>query len=92
MYTASSAFFEAIWDAGVTHCFVNLGSDHPSIMEAMVKGQREAKGKFPRIITCPSEASLLSARPHSVRHRVIVSDIDLLCRWSPCPWLTVMPV
>lgn len=55
MYTASFAFFEAIWEAGVTHCFVNLGSDHPSIIEAMVKGQREKKGQFPRIITCPNE-------------------------------------
>ncbi len=55
MHTASFAFFEALWDAGVTHCFVNLGSDHPSIIEAMVKGQRENKGNFPRIITCPNE-------------------------------------
>lgn len=60
MYTASFAFFEAIWDAGVTHCFVNLGSDHPSIIEAMVKGQREKKGKFPRIITCPNEMVAMS--------------------------------
>ncbi|KAJ9161590.1 thiamine diphosphate-binding fold protein [Coniochaeta hoffmannii] len=60
MYTASFAFFEAIWDAGVTHCFVNLGSDHPSIIEAMVKGQRENKGKFPRIITCPNEMVAMS--------------------------------
>ncbi|KAJ0364385.1 hypothetical protein COL154_005072 [Colletotrichum chrysophilum] len=59
MYTASFAFFEALWDAGVTHCFVNLGSDHPSIIEAMVKGQRERKGNFPRIITCPNEVNLL---------------------------------
>ena len=58
MYTASFAFFEAIWEAGITHCFVNLGSDHPSIIEAMVKGQREAKGKFPTIITCPNEVCL----------------------------------
>lgn len=55
MYTASFAFFEAIWEAGVTHCFVNLGSDHPSIIEAMVKGQNEKAGQFPRIITCPNE-------------------------------------
>lgn len=53
MYTASSAFFEALWELGVTHCFVNLGSDHPSIIEAMVKGQREKN--FPQIITCPNE-------------------------------------
>lgn len=60
MYTASFAFFEALWDAGVTHCFVNLGSDHPSIIEAMVKGQREKKGSFPRIITCPNEMVAMS--------------------------------
>ena len=58
MYTTSFAFFEAIWEAGVTHCFVNLGSDHPSIIEAMVKGQKEQRGSFPRIITCPNEVRL----------------------------------
>ncbi|KAI0872070.1 thiamine pyrophosphate enzyme [Hypoxylon argillaceum] len=60
MYTASFAFFEALWQAGVTYCFVNLGSDHPSIIEAMVKGQRESKGNFPRIITCPNEMVAMS--------------------------------
>lgn len=59
MYTTSFAFFEALWEAGITHAFVNLGSDHPSIIEAMVKGQREAKGNFPRVITCPNEVSRL---------------------------------
>ncbi|KAK5989718.1 hypothetical protein PT974_07977 [Cladobotryum mycophilum] len=60
MYTASSGFFEALWDAGVTHCFVNLGSDHPSIIEAMVKGQRERPGRFPKMITCPNEMVAMS--------------------------------
>ncbi|KAF2639529.1 thiamine diphosphate-binding protein [Massarina eburnea CBS 473.64] len=60
VYTASFAFFEAIWEAGVTHCFVNLGSDHPSIIEAIVKGQNEKKGQFPKIITCPNEMVALS--------------------------------
>ncbi|KAK2807852.1 hypothetical protein FQN50_005241 [Emmonsiellopsis sp. PD_5] len=46
--------------AGVTHVFVNLGSDHPSILEAIVKGQNEKKGHFPRIITCPNEMVALS--------------------------------
>ncbi|KAJ5190621.1 uncharacterized protein N7498_009606 [Penicillium cinerascens] len=45
---------------GVTHVFVNLGSDHPSILEAMVKGQREKKDQFPTIITCPNEMVALS--------------------------------
>ncbi len=62
MYTASFAFFEALWEAGVTHCFVNLGSDHPSFLEAMVKGQNEKKGQFPRIITCPNEVTVLLLR------------------------------
>lgn len=46
--------------AGVTHCFVNLGSDHPSIIEAIVKGQNEKPNEFPRIITCPNEMVALS--------------------------------
>ncbi|ODA83900.1 hypothetical protein RJ55_02417 [Drechmeria coniospora] len=58
MYTASVAFFEALCQAGVTHCFVNLGSDHPGLMEAMVNGQ--CTGSFPRIITCPSEMVAMS--------------------------------
>ncbi|WKT50669.1 hypothetical protein QSH57_015639 [Fusarium oxysporum f. sp. vasinfectum] len=60
MYTTSFAFFEALVEAGVKNCFVNLGSDHPSILEAMVKGQREMPDKFPRIITCPNEMVALS--------------------------------
>ncbi|KAM0798143.1 thiamine pyrophosphate enzyme, N-terminal TPP binding domain-containing protein [Usnea florida] len=60
MYTASDAFFEALWELGVTYCFVNLGSDHPSIIEAITKGQIEKKGQFPRIITCPNEMVALS--------------------------------
>lgn len=59
-YTTSFAFFESLWEAGVTHVFVNLGSDHPSILEAIVKGQQEKRGDFPRIITCPNEMVALS--------------------------------
>ncbi|KIX97352.1 uncharacterized protein Z520_06804 [Fonsecaea multimorphosa CBS 102226] len=59
-YTTSYAFFEAIWEAGITHVFVNLGSDHPSIIEAITKGQKEKKADFPRIITCPNEMVALS--------------------------------
>lgn len=57
MYTASFVFFEALWQAGITHCFVNLGSDHPGIIEAMVTGKKENPDKFPRIITCPNEVT-----------------------------------
>ncbi|KAH8588860.1 thiamine pyrophosphate enzyme, N-terminal TPP binding domain-containing protein [Bisporella sp. PMI_857] len=51
MYTAS---------AGITHCFVNLGSDHPSFLEAMAEGKNKANSQFPRIITCPNEMVALS--------------------------------
>ncbi|KAK1964423.1 thiamine diphosphate-binding protein [Colletotrichum sublineola] len=60
MYTTSFAFFEALVEAGVKNCFVNLGSDHPSILEAMVRGQKEMPDTFPRIITCPNEMVALS--------------------------------
>ncbi|KAL4874930.1 thiamine pyrophosphate enzyme, N-terminal TPP binding domain-containing protein [Aspergillus karnatakaensis] len=59
-YTASYAFFEALWELGVRNCFVNLGSDHPSIMEAMAKGVKERPDSFPRIFTCPNEMVALS--------------------------------
>jgi hypothetical protein len=61
-YTASFAFFEALWEYGVSHVFVNLGSDHPSIIEAIVKGQNEKKGQFPKIITCPNEVCTTGAK------------------------------
>lgn len=53
----------------MTHVFVNLGSDHPSILEAMVKGQREKKDQFPTIITCPNEVCL---RCHLSSTRIFV--------------------
>lgn len=41
--------------AGVRYVFANFGSDHPAIMEAMVKGKEERGDKFPKFITCPNE-------------------------------------
>ncbi|KJZ71239.1 hypothetical protein HIM_09382 [Hirsutella minnesotensis 3608] len=46
--------------AGITACFVNVGSDHPSILEAIVKGKRERPNAWPRMITCPSEVTAIS--------------------------------
>ncbi|KAB5546889.1 thiamine pyrophosphate enzyme, N-terminal TPP binding domain-containing protein [Coniochaeta sp. 2T2.1] len=46
--------------AGITTCFVNVGSDHPAILEAMVKGKRERPDAWPRFITCPSEITAIS--------------------------------
>ncbi|KAF2962756.1 hypothetical protein GQX73_g10815 [Xylaria multiplex] len=60
MYTTAFALFEGLWEAGITACFVNVGSDHPSILEAIVKGKRERPHNWPRIITCPSEVIAIS--------------------------------
>ncbi|KAI0197921.1 thiamine pyrophosphate enzyme [Astrocystis sublimbata] len=59
-YTTAFALFEALWEAGITTCFVNLGNDHPSIIEAIVKGKRERPDRWPRMITCPSEVTAIS--------------------------------
>ncbi|CAI6335416.1 unnamed protein product [Periconia digitata] len=59
-YTTSFALFEALWEAGITTCFVNVGSDHPSIIEAIIKGKRERPNAWPRMITCPSEVTAIS--------------------------------
>ncbi|CAG8978547.1 hypothetical protein HYALB_00012421 [Hymenoscyphus albidus] len=59
-YTSAFALFEALWESGVRNCFVNLGSDHPFIIEAIVKGKREQPDKWPRMITCPSEITAIS--------------------------------
>ncbi|KAH8716995.1 thiamine pyrophosphate enzyme, N-terminal TPP binding domain-containing protein [Phaeosphaeriaceae sp. PMI808] len=59
-YTTAFAIFEGLWETGVTRCFVNVGSDHPSILEAFIKGKRERPHAFPQMITCPSEVTAIS--------------------------------
>jgi acetolactate synthase-1/2/3 large subunit len=58
-YTGASALIEALVDAGVSHLFVNLGSDHPGIVEAVA--QARATGRpVPKVITCPNEMVALT--------------------------------
>ncbi|CAH0033312.1 unnamed protein product [Clonostachys rhizophaga] len=59
-YTASTALLEALESAGVTHLFVNLGSDHPAVMEAISKREQDGN-KGLRFITAPNEMVGLSA-------------------------------
>ena len=40
MYTASTAFLEALTEAGVSYIFANFGSDHPALIEAHRRGAR----------------------------------------------------
>lgn len=60
MYTAGTAFLEALKEAGVSYIFANLGSDHPAIVESIEEGKASAR-EFPVMLTCPNEMVALSA-------------------------------
>jgi acetolactate synthase I/II/III large subunit len=61
-YTTSTAFLEALAEAGVRYIFANLGSDHPGLIEALAQANAEGRGgRVPRIIVCPHEGVALSA-------------------------------
>ncbi|MGO1078543.1 thiamine pyrophosphate-requiring protein [Inquilinus sp. CA228] len=60
MYSASSAFLDALVEAGVSYIFANLGSDHPALVEAIAEA-RAAGRPIPEVITCPNEMVGLSA-------------------------------
>jgi acetolactate synthase-1/2/3 large subunit len=60
VYTAGTAFLEALKEAGVSYIFANLGSDHPAIVESIAEGKASTRG-FPAMLTCPNEMVALSA-------------------------------
>jgi acetolactate synthase I/II/III large subunit len=59
MYTASSAFLEALQDAGVSYIFANFGSDHPALLEALAEARANGS-PAPKVITCPNEMVALA--------------------------------
>ena len=61
-YTTSTAFLEALAEAGVRYIFANLGSDHPGLIEALAQISAEGRAVgFPQLIVCPHETVALSA-------------------------------
>ncbi|KAF5374135.1 hypothetical protein D9615_008882 [Tricholomella constricta] len=63
-FTASSLFLKTLADAGITHAFVNWGSDHPALLEDLERQRIQnsaAGGTKPEIVTCPNEMVALSA-------------------------------
>jgi acetolactate synthase-1/2/3 large subunit len=60
MYTASTAFLEALQESGVSYIFANFGSDHPALVEAMAEARVSGR-RIPSVITCPNEMVALSA-------------------------------
>ncbi|SDA03032.1 BZ3500_MvSof-1268-A1-R1_Chr11-1g03269 [Microbotryum saponariae] len=59
LFTASNVLLQTLVDAGITHCFVNLGSDHPSLLEAFIQRTKDG-AKSVKIVTCPNEMVALS--------------------------------
>jgi len=60
MYTAGTAFLEALNEAGIGYIFANLGSDHPALVEAMAEAKVSGR-PVPSLITCPNEMVAMSA-------------------------------
>lgn len=60
MYTTSTAFLEALQEAGVSYIFANLGSDHPAMIESLAEAKQTNK-ELPEVIICPNEMVALSA-------------------------------
>ncbi|EAU80907.1 acetolactate synthase catalytic subunit [Coprinopsis cinerea okayama7 len=64
MFTASSIFLQALCDSGITHAFVNWGSDHPALLADLERQRSTATAgneTKPTIVTCPNEMVALSA-------------------------------
>jgi acetolactate synthase-1/2/3 large subunit len=61
-YTTSTAFLEALAEAGVRYVFANLGSDHPGLIEALAQlNAEDGVAGLPQVIICPHEAVAVSA-------------------------------
>ena len=59
-YTAADALNEALLHAGVTHFFVNTGTDYPPVIESWAKAEAEGR-PLPEIVICPHEYAAMSA-------------------------------
>jgi len=60
MYTAGTAFLEALQEADIEYMFANLGSDHTALIEALAAAAASGRS-LPKLITCPHEMVALSA-------------------------------
>lgn len=60
-YTTSSIFLLTLARAGITHAFVNWGSDHPALVEDIARQVASPEGTVLKIVTCPNEMVALTA-------------------------------
>ncbi|KAH9948269.1 thiamine diphosphate-binding protein [Amylocystis lapponica] len=81
MYSAASVFFKTLADAGVTHAFVNWGSDHSALLEDLERQRVEYGKTLLDIVTCPNEMVALSAAQGyaQVTHRpaAVIVHVDV---------------
>jgi acetolactate synthase-1/2/3 large subunit len=59
MHSTSTAFLDALHEAGVSYIFANFGSDHPGLIEALAEARATGRA-VPSVITCPNEMVALS--------------------------------
>jgi acetolactate synthase-1/2/3 large subunit len=60
MYTTSTAFLDALVEAGVSYLFANFGSDHPALIESLAEARATGR-RVTQVITCPNEMVALTA-------------------------------
>ncbi|GAA6009202.1 hypothetical protein JCM10207_004305 [Rhodosporidiobolus poonsookiae] len=60
VYTTSNVLLDVLVSAGITHAFVNLGSDHPALLEAFAHRKKYNLPSL-KVITSPNEMVALSA-------------------------------
>lgn len=56
VFTASHVFLDTLLQAGITHIFCNLGSDHPALVEAFAERVMAFEKQGVAIVTCPNES------------------------------------
>ena len=61
MHTTATLFLKTLADCGITHAFVNWGSDHPALLEELERERVEEGQTAVEIVACPSEMAALSA-------------------------------
>ncbi|KAH9915077.1 thiamine diphosphate-binding protein [Fomitopsis serialis] len=61
MYNTATVFWKTLADAGVTHAFVNWGSDHSALLEDLERQRVEEGKSLLEIVTCPNEMVALCA-------------------------------
>ncbi|MBX5467601.1 MAG: thiamine pyrophosphate-requiring protein [Firmicutes bacterium] len=80
VYTGADALTDALLHLGVEYVFVNLGTDHPALVESWARRAREGE-PLPRIITSPHETVALAAAMGyadvSGRMQAVVVHVDV---------------